>query len=48
MRQNINTPDQTRFAQALNQEFSKLKVQGLFATALLATYLPADGSPDYL
>lgn len=40
MRKNINTPDQTRFARALNEEFSNLEPTGQFATALLASYAP--------
>ncbi|MEE9159768.1 MAG: PP2C family protein-serine/threonine phosphatase [Gammaproteobacteria bacterium] len=43
MRKHINTLDQTRFAQALNQEFSKLSKAGAFATVLLTTYFaPTD------
>ncbi|MGD0463098.1 MAG: PP2C family protein-serine/threonine phosphatase [Tepidisphaeraceae bacterium] len=40
MRKHIGTADQTRFAQALNREFSDLARNGRFATALLATYVP--------
>ncbi len=39
MRKYINTVDQSRFARALNREFSALETGGRFATALLATYL---------
>ncbi len=43
MRKHINTLDQTRFAQALNREFSHSAQPGRFATALLATYFtPTD------
>jgi len=43
MRKNINTLDQTRFAQTLNHEFAKLEESGRFATALMATYFaPTD------
>lgn len=38
MRKHINMPDQTRFAQALNEEFSQFSQTGRFATAVLATY----------
>ncbi len=38
MRRNINTIDQTKFARALNEEFSRLETHGRFATAVLATY----------
>ncbi len=38
MRKYINKLDQTRFARALNREFSRLAQDGQFATALLATY----------
>lgn len=38
MRKNMNTLDQTRFAQALNDEFAAAAEGGQFATALLATY----------
>jgi len=38
MRRHINTLDQSRFARALNEEFSALSSDGLFATALAATY----------
>jgi len=40
MYKHINHPNQTRAAQALNQEFSVLAKMNLFATALLLTYLP--------
>ncbi len=40
MRKYVNTLDQTRFARALNREFSKLTQSGQFATALLTTYVP--------
>lgn len=43
MRKHINTLDQTRFARALNREFSRSAQPGRFATALLATYFtPTD------
>ncbi len=43
MRKYINTLDQTRFARALNRDFSKLARDGRFATALLTTYFaPTD------
>jgi serine phosphatase RsbU (regulator of sigma subunit) len=38
MRRSINTPDQTRFARALNRAFAELATAGRFATAVLATY----------
>ena len=38
MRRHINTPDQTRFARALNEELGDLQLEGKFATAILATY----------
>ena len=40
MYKHINHPDQTYAAQALNREFTELRNQGRFATALLLTYLP--------
>lgn len=40
MRKHIGAADQTRFAQALNREFTDLARNGRFATALLATYVP--------
>ena len=43
MRKYINTLDQTRFARALNRDFSKLARDGRYATALLTTYFaPTD------
>jgi serine phosphatase RsbU (regulator of sigma subunit) len=43
MRRHINTIDQSRFARALNEEFAELSTDGLFATALAATYFsPTD------
>lgn len=43
MRRHINTPDQSAFARALNEEFARLDTSGRFATALLATYFaPTD------
>ncbi|MBI1335632.1 MAG: SpoIIE family protein phosphatase [Phycisphaera sp.] len=43
VRKHINTPDQTRFARALNEEFASLAQVGRFATAILATYFtPTD------
>ena len=38
MAKNVNRADQTRFARALNREFSALARDGTFATAILATY----------
>jgi len=38
MRKHIRTPDQTAFAQAINDEFLRLEHGGHFATALLTTY----------
>jgi serine phosphatase RsbU (regulator of sigma subunit) len=38
VRRHINTPDQSRFARALNEEFGDLSDRGAFATAILATY----------
>ncbi|MCG3129956.1 MAG: hypothetical protein FLDDKLPJ_00695 [Phycisphaerae bacterium] len=38
MRKHIDTVDQSRFARALNDEFSCRSSQGVFATAALATY----------
>ena len=38
MRKHINTPDQSRFARALNEEFTRDTRDARFATALLATY----------
>ncbi|MFG0273980.1 MAG: PP2C family protein-serine/threonine phosphatase [Phycisphaerales bacterium] len=38
VRRHINTPDQSRFARALNEEFGDLSERGAFATAVLATY----------
>jgi serine phosphatase RsbU (regulator of sigma subunit) len=38
MRRHINKLDQSRFARALNEEFSTSAEQGVFATAILATY----------
>ncbi|MDZ4783051.1 MAG: PP2C family protein-serine/threonine phosphatase [Planctomycetia bacterium] len=40
MRRHINTPDQTRLARALNDDFSLLSHDGNFATAILATFFP--------
>lgn len=40
MRKHINTPDQTRLVRSLNRAFDRLKQEGSFATALLATYYP--------
>lgn len=43
MRRRINTPDQTRFARALNDDFSQSGSGGLFATAVFASYFsPTD------
>ena len=38
MRKHINTVDQSRFAESLNEEFGRLADKGRFATAVLATY----------
>jgi len=38
MRQHMNTPDQSQFAQSLNHHFAALADQGRFATALLTSY----------
>lgn len=38
MRKNINTPNQSRFAQSLNEQFGRIATAGTFATAVLATY----------
>lgn len=38
MRKHVNTPNQARFARALNREFSQLSESGKFATAVLMTY----------
>ncbi|MEO1130126.1 MAG: PP2C family protein-serine/threonine phosphatase [Planctomycetota bacterium] len=38
MRKHINTPDQSRFVQALNDEFTQQSEAGIFATALLTSY----------
>jgi serine phosphatase RsbU (regulator of sigma subunit) len=43
MRKYINTLDQTRFAVALNHEFSALDQAGHFATALILTYFAPTG-----
>jgi sigma-B regulation protein RsbU (phosphoserine phosphatase) len=43
MRKHVGTPDQTRFARALNRAFGRLSKDGIFATAALATYFaPTD------
>ncbi|MBL9033070.1 MAG: serine/threonine-protein phosphatase [Phycisphaerae bacterium] len=43
IRKHINTPNPTRFTQALNEEFAALSREGLFATALIVTYFaPTD------
>ncbi len=43
MRRHINTLDGSRFARSLNEEFGELADEGVFATALLATYFaPTD------
>jgi len=43
MRRNIGTPDQTRFARALNRALSRLSKNGVFATAAMASYFaPTD------
>lgn len=38
MRKHINTPNQARFAQSLNEQFGRISDSGVFATAVLATY----------
>lgn len=38
MRRNMNTLDQSRFIRSLNSEFGRLNTEGVFATALAATY----------
>ena len=43
MRKYINTLDQTRFAIALNHEFSEFAESGRFATALILTYFAPTG-----
>ncbi len=40
MRKHINTPDQAQLVRSLNRAFDRLKQEGRFATALLATYYP--------
>ena len=43
MRKHINTPDQTRFARALNDDLTRGAEGGMFATAVLASYFaPTD------
>lgn len=43
MRKHINTADQSRFAVQLNRAFARRKLEGRFATAILATYFaPTD------
>jgi phosphoserine phosphatase RsbU/P len=42
MRRYINTVDQARFVRALNQEFTRAADDGMFATAVLATYFAPD------
>lgn len=43
MHRNIGTPDQTRFARALNRAFSRLSKDGVFATAVMTSYFsPTD------
>jgi serine phosphatase RsbU (regulator of sigma subunit) len=43
MRRNINTPDNSRFARALNEAFQMERSGGRFATAILASYFaPTD------
>lgn len=43
MRKHINTPNQARFARALNEEFAAISNTEMFATAILATYwAPSD------
>jgi phosphoserine phosphatase RsbU/P len=43
LRRNIGTPDQTKFARALNRAFGRLSKNGIFATAAMVTYFaPTD------
>lgn len=43
MRKHVGTPDQTRIARALNRAFGRLSKDGIFATAVLASYFaPTD------
>ena len=43
MRKHINKPNPTKFARALNHEFSRLSRDGIFATAVICTYFaPTD------
>ncbi len=43
MRKHINKPNPTKFARALNHEFSRLQSEGIFATAVICTYFaPTD------
>lgn len=43
MRKHINKPNPTKFARALNHEFTRLSLEGIFATAVICTYFaPTD------
>jgi serine phosphatase RsbU (regulator of sigma subunit) len=43
MRKHINKPNPTKFARALNHEFARLSLEGIFATAVICTYFaPTD------
>ena len=43
MRKHMNKPNPTKFAQALNHEFTRLQKDGIFATAVICTYFaPTD------
>ncbi len=43
IRRNINKPNPTKFARALNYEFARLQQSGIFATAIICTYFaPTD------
>lgn len=43
MRKHINKPNPTKFAKALNHEFARLSLEGIFATAVICTYFaPTD------
>ncbi len=43
MRKHMNKPNPTKFAKALNHEFTRLSLEGIFATAVICTYFaPTD------
>lgn len=43
MRKHMNKPNPTKFARALNYEFTRLSLEGIFATAVICTYFaPTD------